>query len=110
MKSFLTDEEKELFSMNELDILEIIGKNKMPITDVTDCLYGGYVKPVHANIVTSNAIMRINKKCQHHKLNFRIAYDGFGGRGGKHVEIKKNGVESKHKKLATRNASNTVFK
>jgi hypothetical protein len=88
MKSFLTAREKELFSMNELEIINILGKNKMKIKDVSDSLYDGYAKPVHATVVTANAISRINKKCIHHKLNFRVCYDGSNGRGGKSVKLK----------------------
>ena len=88
LSTVLTEEEQELFSYNELSILQILGKNEMRISEIVSQLYGEN-KPVHASNVVSDAIKRIIRKCEVYGLGISLNYKGDLGRNGKSVSIKR---------------------
>jgi len=75
----------DIFSPMENKILEIIDIKRISIGDITERLYRGVKdKPVSPNSVVSDAIVRINNKCEHHRLKWFL--NGVGaGRGGRTV-------------------------
>lgn len=74
---------ESIFSPNEKTILTILGRRKMSIVEITRNLYAGK-GPVSASTVVSNAIRRINFKCEYYNLDWYIAGEGMG-RVGKTV-------------------------
>lgn len=76
------------FSPNENKILEIVGRKKMTITEITQKFYNGK-GPVSASTIVSNAIRRINFKCEYHKLDWYIAGEGMGRVGRTVWRVKK---------------------
>lgn len=75
----------ELFSPTESRVIEILGKRIMKIGDLTEEFYAGYpTKPLNFQNIISGAVLRINKKCKHHKFNWCIQGVGLG-RSGKTV-------------------------
>jgi hypothetical protein len=65
------------FSPNENKILTILGRKKMSIVDITKEFYSGK-GPVSASTVVSNAIRRINFKCEYYKLDWHLDGQGMG--------------------------------
>ena len=71
-----------MFSPNEQKILEVLGEEKMSISEITKKIY---VRPMlNGSTIVGNSINRIVKKCKFHKLNWTLKSQG-GGRGGKTV-------------------------
>ena len=85
----LTTRQLLYFSPNEQSIIDILGKNTMRLNEIADVLYKGTHKPAYSSSVVSNAIIRINKKCEDHKINLRIKVIGCQGRNGKAVKLSK---------------------
>ena len=75
----------ELFSPTENELIKLLDKRVMKIGDLTEEFYSNYpVKPLNFQNIVSGAILRINKKCKYHELNWHI--QGFGlGRLGKTI-------------------------
>lgn len=70
-----------MFSPNEEKIIEIVGDKKMTIGSITEKLYRGQKAPVSAGTVVSNAVHRINSKCEYHKLKWFLNGCGVGRLG-----------------------------
>ena len=75
----------ELFSPTEIELIELLGKRVMKIGELTEEFYSDrLVKPLNFQNIVSGSILRINKKCKHHKLNWQIQGTGLG-RSGKTI-------------------------
>lgn len=75
----------ELFSPMENQILKIVGKRRISISDITEKYIEKFESnALRPNIVISGAIKNINKKCKRHKLKWYLNGCG-GGRSGKIV-------------------------
>ena len=62
-----------MFSERERKIVKILGQRKMTIWDITKKLFHPQVgRPVDPNVAVGNSINRINKKCEYHKLDWRL--------------------------------------
>ena len=73
-----------MFSPTELKILKLINKRKVKISELAKVFYEDDSLPINPGNAISGAILRINKKCIFHDLNWYIA--GYGlGRHGKTV-------------------------
>ncbi len=70
-----------MFSPTETKIIEIIGKKKMTIAEITDELHDTEYRPLNANNRVSSAIRRINDKCIHYKLKWELNGEGLGRHG-----------------------------
>lgn len=76
----------ELFSPLETKILKVLGKRKLSITEIVDLLFTELqVDPSNS---VSNAIRRINRKCEFNHLPWHIQGEG-GGRAGRTVWVTK---------------------
>lgn len=74
----------ELFSPLENKVLIALGKRTLSIWDLTCKIYGGEPHEINQTNVIAGTVRRINKKCEHHKLDWFL--NGVGaGRGGKIV-------------------------
>jgi len=73
-----------LFSPTELRVLKLLGKKKLTVTKLTEEYFKKEKKPLNPNAVISSAVIRINRKCKYHKLNWFVNGCG-GGRGGKEI-------------------------
>lgn len=78
-----------MFSETENKVLDLLGKRSLTIGQLTDKYFKDCDrKPINPNAVVSGSILRINKKCEYHKLTWFI--NGVGlGRSGKKVWIDK---------------------
>ena len=61
-----------MFSNRENKILKIIGRRKITIDDICMKLFMKDDEPFEPNISVSNAIRRINKKCEFYKLDWSL--------------------------------------
>lgn len=87
---YLSREDQEVFSFNELAVIEIIGKRTMTLKEIAEELYDGVRSPKYASTAVSSLVSRINMKAHKYRLNFRINLGGSsGGRVPKDVSIKK---------------------
>lgn len=73
----------KFLSPNEEKIVEIIGRKKVTITEITKEMYPKN-PPLNAATTVANAIRRINFKCKHLKQKWFINGEGMG-RNGKTV-------------------------
>lgn len=73
-----------VFSDVELKVLEILGDEKMQVAAITEKFFKGKKKVLNPGAVVTSAILRINKKCDFHDLNWFLKGEGLG-RGGKTV-------------------------
>jgi len=80
-----------MFSPMEKTIVTILSKKKKPmeIRHLVENVYQGKPTALNPNTVIGSAILRINKKCKHLKLDWCIKGEG-RGRAGKTVWIQKN--------------------
>lgn len=74
---------REKFSKRERDILEILGRRKMTIREITEALFNERL-PLDANNSVAMSIRRINSKCEFYDLPWRLESKG-GGRAGKTI-------------------------
>lgn len=72
------------FSERESKILEVLGRRKMTISEITEQFYENATAPLGANNNIASAVRRINAKCEYYKLPWFLAGDG-AGRGGKTI-------------------------
>ena len=87
---FLNKEDQDLFSFNELAVIEIIGKRNMTMKEIAEELYDGTRMPQYASTAVSSLLSRINAKCKKHGLDLKINVGGSsGGRVPKNVTLKK---------------------
>ncbi len=74
----------DLFSPMEQKVLEILGKKKMLIIEITQEFYDHKKHPIGANNGIGNAVRKINAKCKFHHLPWFL--NGMGsGRAGRTV-------------------------
>ena len=71
----------EMFSPTESELIKILGNKTMKIGELTEEFYSHLIKPLNFQNIISGAILRINKKCKHHKLNWHIQGIGLGRQG-----------------------------
>lgn len=74
---------RKMFSMTEERILEVLGRKKMTVLEITAALYDIKRFPESRNTI-SNMIRRINLKCRLNNLDWYLNANG-GGRHGKLV-------------------------
>lgn len=67
----------------ENEILKIVGRRKMTISEIAERFYGTDCPFEPGNVVAS-AVRRINKKCERHELPWTLEGEG-GGRHGRTV-------------------------
>lgn len=64
---------REVFSPTEKEILKVLGKKKMTISEITEKFYSsGRSKPLEPNNYIASALSRIAKKAKFHDLSWRI--------------------------------------
>lgn len=73
MEPMFNDEVRSLFSYNELIILDIVGKNKMKVSEIADSMYGEN-KPSRVISIISECIKRINIKADTYGLPFKLSF------------------------------------
>jgi hypothetical protein len=79
----------EMFSPIETKVLKLLGKRKLTIGELTEeFFFKSGIRSLNPGAVVSAAVLRINKKCKFHGLNWLIEGEGLG-RGGKTVKIGK---------------------
>jgi len=61
-----------IFSKRELLILEVLGRRRMTIEEISRKVFEQTKKPFDDKISIANSISRINKKCVHHKLKWSL--------------------------------------
>lgn len=76
--------EKELFSPTEQQVIKLIHKKPISIGDVAEKVYRTGTVPLHPRNTIAGVVLRINRKCEYHKLNWFINGKGIG-RSGKLV-------------------------
>lgn len=74
------------FSPLETKVLKALGRRKLSIAELTEKIYKRV--PLNGATTVGTAIIRINKKCQLHKLDWHLEGQGLG-RGGKTVWVEK---------------------
>lgn len=79
----------QVFSPTETKVLKILGKKKATITELADTYFEKGKKPYDPNGVISSAVLRINRKCKYHNLDWFLNGEGLG-RGGRTVWKEKN--------------------
>lgn len=77
-----------MFSPTEQKIIKLIANRKIKISELADSFYEDGDEPINPGNAVSGAILRINKKCVFHDLNWYIEGEGLG-RHGKKVWKKK---------------------
>lgn len=75
-----------IFSEHEKLVIDIIGRRKMTIADITSEFYKQTQddEPFEPNNHIAGVIRRIVKKCEHHKMTWTLEGEGTG-RGGRTV-------------------------
>lgn len=76
----------EIFSETEAKVLKLLGDKKATLAALTTKYFQSNKKPMNPNAVISSAILRINRKCEYHNLEWFVNGSG-GGRGGKTVWV-----------------------
>lgn len=62
-----------MFSERELSVIEVLGKKTLSIKEISYSLFGADLDtPLNAEIIVSNNIQRITKKCKHYKLPWTL--------------------------------------
>ena len=61
-----------MFSERERKILEILGRKRMTITEISEQLFQYGHGPLDEQIASGNSIRRIIMKCEHHKLDWTL--------------------------------------
>lgn len=69
---------ENVFSPREQEILKVLGRKKMSITEIVDELN---LDLFDANNVIAGAVRRINKKCETKKLSWFLNGEGSGRNG-----------------------------
>ena len=72
------------FSPAENKLLRILGYKKMTIEKLTAKYFEKEELPLNSNNIVAGIVLRINKKCEYHKLTWKIEGEGLG-RSGKTV-------------------------
>ena len=62
----------ETFSIREKKIIDIIGRKKMTLDQITSELFKESDKPFEPKIVVGNSIRRIIRKCTYHNLTWTL--------------------------------------
>lgn len=75
---------KSTFSRSEQKVLEIIGRRKMTIAEITDKFYDGEERPLNDIIYVASVIRRINRKCTYYGKTWSLTGEG-AGRAGRTV-------------------------
>lgn len=73
-----------LFSEHEKLILEILGRRKMTVQEISDTFYHSKEAPLVDRNYVAGIIRRIEAKCEREKLGWTIVGEG-SGRGGRTV-------------------------
>lgn len=85
---YLSKEDQDVFSFNELAVIEIIGKRTMTLSQIAEELYEGVRPPKYASTAVSSLVGRINAKARKQGINLKINLGGSqGGRVPKDVSI-----------------------
>ncbi|MFZ3229009.1 MAG: hypothetical protein WA160_02300 [Pseudobdellovibrio sp.] len=71
----------EIFSQTELKVIELLGSEKITISSLTKSFFSNSTNPIDPNAVISSAVLRINRKCKFHKLDWIIEGTGSGCNG-----------------------------
>ena len=66
------------FSPVELKVLKIVTSKPKKVSELAEKFFNGDKPPLNPNAVVSSAIIRINKKCEYHKLTWFINGYGLG--------------------------------
>lgn len=75
----------DLFSPIERKVLNLLGSKKKSIGQLADLYFlTSHKGPINPNATVSQAVLRINRKCEYHGLKWHLESDGLG-RGGKTV-------------------------
>jgi len=65
-----------MFSSRENQVLEALGTKKLTIKEISYKLFGADMDtPLNAEIMVSNNLIRISKKCKHYKLPWTLKKD-----------------------------------
>lgn len=75
---------RSTFSRSEQKVLEILGRRKMTIAEITDKFYDGEVRPLNDIIYVASVIRRINRKCNYYGKTWTLTGEG-AGRAGRTV-------------------------
>lgn len=76
---------EKLFSPIEIKVLDLLGTRKKSIGQLADMYFLTSRKgPINPNATVSQAVLRINRKCEYHKLKWFLNSEGLG-RGGKTI-------------------------
>lgn len=62
----------EHFSERETKIINILGRKKLTIEQISNELFKKCVNPLDHTIVISNSVRRIIKKCDHYNLTWTL--------------------------------------
>ena len=73
MEPIFTEEIRKVFSYNELTILDILGKNKMKLSEIAEIMYGEN-KPTRVTSVIGECVKRINVKVITYDLPFKLSF------------------------------------
>lgn len=73
-----------LFSEHEKLVLEILGRRKMTVQEISDTFYHSREVPLADRNYVAGIIRRIEAKCEKDKLDWTVLSKG-SGRGGKTV-------------------------
>jgi len=73
MEPMFTEEVRKVFSYNELTILDILGKNKMKLSQIVEIMYGEN-KPSQCKKIIGDCIKRINVKVVTYDLPFKLSF------------------------------------
>ena len=73
-----------LFSEHEKMVLQILGRKKMTVQEISDTFYHSLEVPLAERNYVANIVRRISAKCEKMKLKWTLVGKG-GGRGGRTV-------------------------
>lgn len=87
-----------VFSGREREILKIIGRRKMSMTEIKEKVFENSTdgEPLNANILISVAIRQIIKKCEKSRLPWTLDGEGTGRHGRTVWRAKRKRARSKH--------------
>ena len=79
-----------VFSPTEFEILKIIGRKKMTISQIVEVYFEGSTSEIlDANNLVAGVVRRINKKCRFYKMDWFLKGEGTGRHGKKVWKAKK---------------------